>query len=246
MLPRTPDRNKHLAAAAEQQMRKWALGQEVHHRLEEADPGKSSVKLRQEIRPYVAISRETGSGGGEIANRLSRSLGWDILGRELLDDIAQRFRVSRPMLNAIDEPTPNWISELFGKWLDRQLVTPSQYLRQLGQVILRSARASNCIFIGRAAQFILPPARGLAVRLVAPLEDRIARIMQLRTCRREEAEAFVHETDRKRRAFIAHQFGRDIDDLHLYDLAFNLRHMDADTVAAMVAEEVQRRFPSLP
>ena len=146
------------------------------------------------------------------------------------------------MLDAIDESTPNWVSELFGKWIDPQSITPSEYVRQLRLVVLAAARTTNCIFIGRGAQLILPSKCGLSVRLVAPLELRIAQIMELHGKGRKEAEAFVRDTDRKRRDFIAQQFGRDIDDLHLYDLALNRRFLDIDAAAGLIAQEVRRRF----
>jgi hypothetical protein len=240
MLQRTPHFNTHLAAAAEQQMRKWTIGLEVQERLKEHE--KAAEQLLLQIRPYVAISRETGAGGGAVAQRLHEILGWDILGRKLLDCIAERYGVSRNMLDAVDEAAPNWVSEVLGKWLDHQLVTPSQYLHQLGHVVLLAARAGNCIFIGRGAQFILPADRGIAVRLVAPLEMRIASIMELDDLQREEAAKLVCETDCKRRDFIAHQFRRNIDDLDLYDLALNRRDLDIDAAAEIIAREVRRRF----
>jgi hypothetical protein len=240
MIQHAPNLESHAAAAAERQMRNWALGLEVHERLERREePCWGSPLL---ICPYVAISREAGAGGGAVAEQLHRLLGWDICGRELLDYIADRCKVPRTVLDTIDESTPNWVSELFGKWFDPQLVTPSEYVRQLRLVVLAAARATSCVFIGRGAGFILPSKYGISVRLLAPLEMRIARIMELHGKGRKEAEAFVRDTDRKRRDFIAQQFGRDIDDLHLYDLALNRRSLDVEVAAELIAQEVRRRF----
>jgi cytidylate kinase len=225
------------------QMRNWALGLEVHERLGGGEKaGERSPLL---IRPFVAISRETGTDGGAVAEQLHRLLGWDVFGRELLDCIAQRSKVPRTILNALDESTPNWVTEMFGKWFDPRLITPTEYIRQLRLVVLAAARATNGVFLGRGVQFILPSQCGLAVRLVAPLEMRIARIMALHGKGRKEAEAFVRDTDRRRRDFVARQFGRDIDDPHLYDLALNRRFLDINAAAGLIAQEVRRRFAIL-
>jgi hypothetical protein len=240
MVHPAPHLDPYSANPAERQMRNWALESEVHERL--GDYSKSAVRLPSQIRPYIAISRETGAGGGSVAQRLNQLLGWNIFGFELLGCIAQRCRAPRAMLEAIDESTPNWVAELFGRWLDRQLVTPSQYMRQLRRVMYSAARTANCIFIGRGARLILPPDRGLSVRLVAPIELRIARIMELRGHGRKEAEAFVQETDRRRRDFLAQQFGRNIDDPHLYDLVLNRASMEVDAAADLIAREACRRF----
>jgi hypothetical protein len=240
MIQPTPSLNSHAAAAAERQMRNWALGSEVHGRLEGREKPCGGSPLL--ICPYVAISRETGAGGGAVAEQLHRLLGWDILGRELLDYIAERCKVPRTVLDTIDESAPNWMSELFGKWFDPQLVTPSEYVRQLRLVVLAAARATSCVFIGRGAGFILPSKYGLSVRLVAPLEMRIAKIVELHGKGSKEAEAFVRDTDRKRHDFIAQQLGRDINDLHLYDLVLNRRLLDVNAAAGLIAQEARRRF----
>ncbi len=227
-------------AAAEEQMRNWAIGLEVQNRIgSQKQTGQQSL---HEVHPYIAISREAGTGGGALAQSLHQLLGWDVLGRELLDGIAERYEESLAMLQAVDESGPNWLAEVFGKWLDHHLVTPSQYVRQLGHIMLASARARGCIFIGRGSQVLLPAKCGISVRLVAPLELRISQIMEIRGLGREQAKALIAETDGRRRDFLARQFGHDIDDPSLYDLIFNRRSLDIGSIAEIIVKEARRRF----
>jgi cytidylate kinase len=239
MIERTPILDETAAAAAEHQMRNWAKALEVQQRLKTA---KAAPHLPPTVHPYIAISRETGAGGGTLANRLAEVLGWRVLGRELLDRIALRYGHSRTILDSVDETTPNWIAEIFGRWLDRQLVTPSQYLRHLGRVVLLAAQAESSIFVGRGAQFFLPAASGISVRLVAPLEVRVARIMELHGWDHRQAEAFIRQMDGKRKDFVAGHFRHSSDDPHLYDLTLNRRYIDIEAAAAMIVEDVRRRF----
>ena len=167
-------------------------------------------------------------------------LGWRVLGRELLDRIALRYGLSRSILDSIDKTTPNWVAEIFGRWFDRQLVTPSQYLRHLGHVVLTAAQAESGIFVGRRR--VLPAFhRGISV---AWSHRWTCGLPELWKCRLgPSASGSVHPpTDGTRKDFVAGHFRRSIDDAHLYDLTLNRKYIDIDAAAALIAEAVRRRF----
>jgi cytidylate kinase len=58
---------------------------------------------------------------------------------------------------------------------------------------------------------------------MAPLENRIEHIMQVRNATRQEAEKYVLKTDNDRQAFIRKYFHMDITDASQYDLVINMR-----------------------
>ena len=107
-----------------------------------------------------------------IARRVGDLLGLDVLHREILDYMAQRYGLRRDMLDFVDERASNWIVETFGKWLDKQIVTQSEYMGKLGRIILMSARHASSVLVGRGAQFLLPREKTLAIYIVSPLEMR--------------------------------------------------------------------------
>src|SRR5260221_13349248 len=51
----------------------------------------------------VTISRECGSGGGEIATRLARRLGWQLVDHEVVVRVAQELGVTEADAAAHDE-----------------------------------------------------------------------------------------------------------------------------------------------
>ena len=108
------------------------------------------------IHPYVAISRETGTGGAAVAQRVAELLNWEVLHREILDEMAEKYHMHRAMVGLADETASNWIVEIFGKWLDPRIVTHSEYIVHLGQLVLLAAQHSSKVFVGRGAQFFLP------------------------------------------------------------------------------------------
>src|SRR3954447_684195 len=51
----------------------------------------------------VTISREYGSGGGEVAKRLADRLGWHLVDHEVVVDVARALSVSEKEAEAHDE-----------------------------------------------------------------------------------------------------------------------------------------------
>ena len=227
------------ARLAEQRIREWSLNLESERWRREESP---SEQVPDQIHPYVAMSREAGAGGGMIARRVGQLLGWEVLHRELLDQIAEKYQLPREKLSSVDEKTSNWMIEVFGKWLNPRIITPSEYMLHLGQIVLLAAQHSSAVFVGRGAQFLLPSTKGLSVYVVAPIEMRIGHICQLRDCSEADARRYIRDTDRGRHDLIKGHFNREIGDPHLYDLVINREHLDCESAADLVAAACRKRF----
>jgi len=224
---------------ADQRVQEWALHLEAQRRREKEE----STRLSEgQIHPYVSISREAGAGGSALAQRVGELLRWEVLNREVLDHIADKFKVPRATLGAVDHSTWNWFVEVFGKWIDPRLVTHSEYIVHLGQVIVLAAQHSSKVFVGRGAQYFLPVDRGVSVFLVAPLAMRIARIREVHHSSDAEARRYIHDTDQIRRDLIKVHFNHEIGDPHSYDLVINRSRTSIETAAQLVAELCRQRF----
>ncbi|UCF92908.1 MAG: cytidylate kinase family protein, partial [Desulfobacterales bacterium] len=66
--------------------------------------------------PNVTISREAGSGGRIVGQRLSAKLGFDVFHQEVVHAMAQNAKVSAKLLETLDEKglsvLEDWISSL--------------------------------------------------------------------------------------------------------------------------------------
>jgi len=228
-----------VAQLAERRMRQWAIGLEVQQRLQREAAAKS---WSESVHPYLTISRNTGAGAGELAHRVGKILGWEVLDRELLDYMAKQYHVPKKIVELVDETTTSWLLDTFGKWLDRQLVTESEYLTHLGQLVLLAAQSQSAIFVGRGAHFFLPRERGLVIQLLAPLDQRLQRVMQRDGVDQEQARHYLEQTDRARRAFIREYFHCDVTDPHLYDLVLNLEYFSLEEAGELIVSQCERRF----
>jgi hypothetical protein len=204
---------------AEKHMQAWAKTEEItDKRLSTHDLSDSGKKLG----PAVTISREHGAGGSLIAELVGQKLGWEVLDRCLLDQVAQRYHLSRPMLELVDETKSNWVHDVLGAWLDSHVIPHEKYLTHLRQVVLTAAGRGHVVFVGRGAQFLLPRKHCIAMRIIAPMSYRIAQVARERGVSEKEAHRIIKEVDHNRAAFVARCFHRDINDPHLYDLVVNV------------------------
>jgi cytidylate kinase len=208
-----------ILAAAERQMHAWALNTELKEResLHEAEGLLASQAVK-----YVTISREAGASGGEIGRLIGERLGWEVYDKNLLDRIADRFHLSRTMLDLVDETHRNWVYDVFGSWMDHRLVPHQKYVACLGRVVLAIARRGPAIFVGRGVQFLLPRKELLAVRMVAAPNYRLRKIMEIRSASATDARRYMANLDRDRQEFVEQFFHRDVADPHQYDLVINV------------------------
>jgi cytidylate kinase len=221
-----------ILAAAERQMQAWTHAQETADRALQAALER---RLGAAGRTYAAISREAGTGAADIARLLAQKLGWELLDRTMLDQIAQRLHKSRAAVEVVDETGGHWAFDAFGGWLDDQLVSHERYVAYLVRLIRAAGRRGKAVFVGRGAQFLLPPEKGLAVRLVAPEEYRVRQIMDRRSLPEDQARRFVRQTDQNRREFVQQFFHCDAADPHLYDLVLNVERLTPQGAVDQIA-----------
>ena len=126
-----------------------------------------SLSTSRRVR-YITFSREAGAGGSEIAAMVGRKLGWEVLDKNLLDQVADRFQLSRPMLELVDETSTLGLRH--GRRLPRpedcsarKVPGPSQPRDPCG------GPAWQCGPGGPRGAFLLPRENGLAVRIVASM-----------------------------------------------------------------------------
>jgi len=51
-------------------------------------------------------------------------LGWEVLDKSLLNRVADRYGLSRPMLELVNETSANWAHDVLGTWFDRRIIPP--------------------------------------------------------------------------------------------------------------------------
>jgi cytidylate kinase len=197
----------------------------------------------------VTISRQSGSGGHAVAERLVAYLQarapegacpWTFFDRDLVEKVIADHNLPKRLAQFMPEDRISEIAdtmdELFG------LHPPSWTLvRQTSDTILHLAEMGNVIIIGRGANVITAKSEGVFhVRLVGSLERRVKHMQELTDLGPKAARDFLQQEDRGRRRYLKKYFDKDIDDPLLYHLIINTDLISYEEAARMIGDEVLR------
>jgi len=212
---------KSIPQIVEEQVHRWQIQQQ------EKPEEKAMV-------PVVTISREPGSGGRIVAQRLSERLGFEVFHQEVLHEMAKQAEVSEQLLATLDERglsiLEDWISSLVH---DRHL-WPDQYLQHLMNVIGTLGKHGRAVVVGRGANFVLPPEQRFRVRITASQRLRIENVVRDFNLSPDEAKRRVIKTESNRKAFIRKYFNADIADPTNYDLVINTETLTVDNAVDVI------------
>lgn len=227
-------KERRIVAAAEREMQRYSFLESIAESLDYAE--QPEEKRRRGLGRFITISREAGAGAEDIARTLGDRLGWEVLDKKLVDMVAERYRLSRPMLEAVDETRHNWVHNTFGPVFDPKVVPREKYMTYLERVLIAAARRGDVIFVGRGARFVLPAQGGLAIRLVASERYRVKRLQQERGISEPEAQRLVHELERGRHEFVSHFFHCNVADPHHYDLVIHVERMGVEQTVELILD----------
>jgi cytidylate kinase len=193
--------------------------------------------------PYLVISREKGAGGNSVAQLVGRRLGWQVFDDRIVDEIAQKARVSRQLIESLDERDQASIQDLIGQLLEPQRMGTSGYLVYLRQIVLTLGHQGDVIVVGHAAQYILPRPFGLNVRMIAPMEARVQRIAGKARLSLDAARVEIERIDRERVTLVRRHFGgQNVTDPLSHDLTINTGAISLDAAAEVVLTALERKL----
>jgi cytidylate kinase len=162
----------------------------------------------------VAISREMGSGGYEVASAAAKILGFDYVDREILLHAARVHDVSEEKITDVaDRHLSLW--ERFDEEKRR-------YLTFIEAAYYSFAEKGNVVTAGRGGPFFLRNvSHAVRVRIMAPVEVRVRRVMEREKLDHKAAAGKVRTYDRELAGRIDYLFGLDWTLPENYDLVIN-------------------------
>src|SRR5262249_18791855 len=126
----------------------------------------------------IAVSREAGARGGTIGRRVGRKLGWQVYDQELLEYLIQDGNVQQGLTENLSEAGGTGVGGQLRRLVAGGALAPTPAIVSLARLGLALGAQGQVVLIGRGAGFLLPRPTTLHVRLVAPLEDRVAYLSQ--------------------------------------------------------------------
>ena len=199
------------------------------------------------MRKIITIGREFGSGGRELGARLAHRLGIAYYDEEIVKAIAQRSELAESYVNQVLE---NRIRAYYPITIANTLnvnqgdavygVTRSIYAAQ-AEILREMAEKSDCVIVGRCADYILADYKPIRLFVYADLQTRIARCRQRQKDTDGDAlsdramEKRIREVDKARAQYYRFYTGQLWGDRANYDLCVNTSGIPVEKLAELIA-----------
>ena len=147
----------------------------------------------------ISIGREYGSGGHEIAEKLSNHYGIQLLDHNLLDEIAAKKNLKMDHLKELDEKHKNPLSS---RTVRGYSSSPEENLLYLQFDYLRDKAdaGESFVIVGRCSETILKQYEHMiSIFILADRDKRIERIMRLYHLTENQAVKKIREKDTSRK-----------------------------------------------
>ena len=211
----------------------------------------------------ITISRQYGSGGQEIAIRLSEILGYRYFDKKLMAQMASELSLSENDVVDLSEETykiRSFLDHMLLGWRAPHAIalgeTWKEEISHLGsgaikkldeaesihlvQSLVQTAyQHDNVVIMGRGGQMILKDRPDvLHVRLEAPFDLRKQRLRDKKDISLEAAENMMIQRDRAAAAYLKHFYDIEWSNPLLYHLVINTGKWDIETSACLIAGAV--------
>ncbi len=179
----------------------------------------------------ITISREFGSDGSYIAEKVAQALGYHFADKKTMEDVLVQYGFAE------FEREYDVAHGLWARFDARTM----EMVKMLNQIIQAVAHHGNVVILGRGSFAILSGyADVLNVRIQAPLPVRQARVMaQQKIAAPEQAEAIVKETDRVRTTFIESYYGVHWDVASAFDVVIDTGKVAPDLAVTWLVDAVK-------
>lgn len=179
----------------------------------------------------ITIGREFGSGGRELGRRLAEALHIEYYDREILTEISKHTSLAEEYIQSVVERNPHGLLPItIGRsfaYVEDYAFKQAQAVYQAQSKIVRElAEKSDCVIIGRCADYILRDMKPFRIFVYADLESRICRCMDYRqesekNLTEKEMKKEILNVDKSRAKYYEFYTGLKWGDKLNYDLCVN-------------------------
>lgn len=161
--------------------------------------------------PVITISRQFGSGGHEVGEKLAKRLELPFYDKELIALAAKKSGFSEEVFSDVDEKATSSLlySMVMGSYafgtrvpgINEMPINDKLFIIQ-SDIIKKAAAEGPCVIVGRCADYILrDDPRRLSVFVHAPLDERVRRAREEYGVQEPNLESFVLRQDKARASY---------------------------------------------
>ena len=193
----------------------------------------------------ITISRQFGSGGRELGCRLADQLGAAYYDQEIIIEISKRTKLSEQYIQNVMEKRPYiaypiTVAHSFSLPAnDINFQMNLEIFQTQKQIIEEMAGKSDCIFVGRCADYILRDREPFRIFVYADMDSRIERCRQRASAEEHlsdrEIRHNIEQIDRNRARYYSFHTDQKWGDRANYDMCLNTSRFELKQLTRMLA-----------
>lgn len=195
----------------------------------------------------ITIGREFGSGGREIGRKLADTLGMAYYDKEIITEIAKRTTLSEEYVHDVvgRKPTysyPIHVGRTFMSINTIQVIQGGTIFNEQCKLLKEFADASDCVIVGRCADFILKEYNPYRIFVYADLESKLARCKKYEhgeNMTDKELTRYIKRIDKNRAENYEFYTGHKWGDKLNYDLCINTTGKEVEKIVPHVANLIR-------
>jgi cytidylate kinase len=209
----------------------------------------------------ITLSRQLGSSGDVIAARVAAALGLNLVDREVVYRAALAAGVPEEQLQKLmyrgvrslageildslgatpdssgagPRPLPNPLGGLLAPMLMPASLDLEEVVKMIGLIVKDLASQGDVLVLGQGAQMSFKGFRGAChVQVLAPLQQRVARVVRLEGVNQGEARRLIRASDEARATYLARYYGSNWLDPLLYHLIINTGQTSVESAVSLI------------
>ena len=190
----------------------------------------------------ISVSREFGSGGHEIAEKLAESFGIKLYDKNILQNIAQAKNVDVENYEKYDEVPRKIVFSRTVKGLSNSMEENIAQM-QFRYLEDKANAGESFVVVGRCAETMLKYHPALvSIFVLSDWEAKVERVMRIYELSKEEAESFIYRNDRKRKEYHNYYCKIKWGDSRNYDISVNSSRLGEEETVLMLKDYIDKRI----
>ena len=192
----------------------------------------------------ITIERPYASGGSEIGQKLAEILGYKLYDRNLLTEAAKNLDIPQIHISNLDETSSgsfiyNLSKTAKGTASEKYLPMAEKLFAEEKRIIEKAADEGECIFIGRAAGYILRDRKNCLHAFVhADKKFRMQRAIERGGISPSDAENTIKKVDKRRKSFYDSITEWRWGDPKFFEMCLDSSKLGVDLCTKLLAEAV--------
>ena len=193
----------------------------------------------------ISVSREFGSAGHVIAERIAKDHGLNFYDRHILDEIATENNMKVEVLEKYDEKPRNaFLSRRVGAFSNSMEEILAEM--QFDYIHKKAESGESFVIVGRCAETVLNGHSGLiSIFIVGDELAKIKRIMEVYKISESDAIAKIRRHDKKRKQYHNRHSSFRWGDSRYYDMCINSSRLGLEHTGAALEYYITERISQM-